>query len=151
MSIFDKWNKAIDGEGLAKDVKEVEKNGGTANYEEVPVGEYEVKIDKMELKESSKGDPMFSSWFKIVEGDRKGSLIFMNQIITRDFQIHIVNEFLRSLGTEMVVEFDGNYEHYNNLIMDVMELIDGKSEFLLDYSENKKGFKQFKIKEIFDV
>ena len=151
MSIFDKWNKAIDGEGLAKDVKEVEKNGGTANFEEVPTGEYEVKIDKMELKESSKGDPMFSCWFKIVEGERKNSLIFMNQVITRDFQIHIVNEFLRSLGTEMAVEFDGNYEHYNNLIMDVMELIDGKNEFLLDYSENKKGFKQYKIKEIFDV
>ena len=54
MSIFDKWNKAVDGEALAKDVKEVEENGGNFEYKEVPLGEYEVKIHKMELKESKK-------------------------------------------------------------------------------------------------
>ena len=71
MSIFDKWNKAVDGEALAKDVKEVEENGGNFEYREVPLGEYEVKIDKMELKESKKGDPMFTCWFKVLEVNSK--------------------------------------------------------------------------------
>lgn len=151
MSVFDKWNKAVDGEALAKDVKEVEENGGSFEYKEVPHGEYEVKIDKMELKESKKGDPMFSVWFKIVAGEYKDSIIFMNQVILQGFQIHIVNEFLKSLGTRINVEFDGNYAHYNDVILDVAEEIDGKNEFLLDYGQNKKGYNTFEILEIFDV
>ena len=151
MSIFDKWNKAVDGEALAKDVKEVEENGGNFEYKEVPFGEYEVKIDKMELKESKKGDPMFTCWFKVLEGEFKDSIIFMNQVILQGFQIHIVNEFLKSLGTELNVEFDGNYAHYNDLIMDIAEEIDGKCEYLLAYDQNKKGYNTFKINEIFDI
>ena len=53
MSIFDKWNEQIDGAKMAQEVKEVEKNG--AEYKEVPVGEYEVKVEKMELRESKSG------------------------------------------------------------------------------------------------
>ena len=78
MSIFDKWNKNIDVEGLKKDVAEAEANGGSGDYKEVPVGKYEVKIDKMELKESSKGDPMFFCQFRILQGDIKNSCLFMN-------------------------------------------------------------------------
>lgn len=151
MSIFDKWNKAVDGEALAKDVKEVEQNGGSFEYKEVPHGEYEVKVEKMELKASKNGDPMFSCWFKILEGEYKDSLIFMNQVITQGFQIHIVNEFLNSMGTRINVEFDGNYAHYNDTILDVAEEIDGQCEFLLDYGQNKKGYNTFAIKEVFDV
>ena len=47
MSIFDKWDKSVDTEGLANDVAEAEKNGGTGDYPEVPVGQYEIKIEKM--------------------------------------------------------------------------------------------------------
>lgn len=151
MNIFDKWNKSINGEELAKDVKDIEQNGGTGEYKEVPLGEYEVKIDKMELKESKKGDPMFSCWFKILEGEFKNSIIFMNQVIVQGFQIHIVNEFLNSLGTKINAEFDGDYAHYNDLILDIAEEIDGKMEYLLAYDQNKKGYNTFKIKEIFDV
>ena len=53
-SIFDKWNKSFDVEGLKKDIEEADKgqqNGG--DYREVPVGTYECKIEKLELKESS--------------------------------------------------------------------------------------------------
>lgn len=151
MSIFDKWNSSIDGKGLVEDVKEVEKNGGTGEYKEVPHGRYEVKIDKMELKESKKGDPMLSVWFKILEGEFKGSYIFMNQVILQGFQIHVANEFLKSLQTSILVEFDGDYAHYNDVILDIMEEIDGKSEFALNYSQNKKGYNTFKIEEVYDV
>jgi hypothetical protein len=75
----------------------------------------------------------------------------MNQVITQGFQIHIANEFLRSLDTGVDVDFDGNYEHYNDLILDVMEAIDKQLEYMLDYGENKKGYNTFKIKEVFEV
>lgn len=151
-TIFDKWNKEIDGDALKKDVKEAAENGGS--YEEVGYGTYEVKVEKMELVECKsdkhKGEPMLSVWFKIVAGDKKGSMIFMNQLLVQGFQIHIVNEFLRSMDTGVEVEFDGNYEHYNNMILDVLEACD-KLEFVLKYSESKKGYPTFKIEDVFEV
>jgi len=152
MSIFDKWNKQIDGEALKQDVKEAAENGGS--YEEVPFGTYEVKVEKIELKECGsekhKGEPMIAIWFKILNGQYKNSMIFMNQLLTQGFQIHIVNELLRSMDTGIDVEFDGNYEHYNNTILDVFEAT-GNLEFVLKYSESKKGYPVFKIEEVFEV
>ena len=150
MSIFDKWNKNVDTEGLAKDAKEAEQNGGSGDYPEVPVGTYEVKIDKMELKESSKGDPMFSAQFRILTGDHENQCLFMNQVITQGFQIGIVNKFLRSLEVMDDVEFK-DYEQYNNVILDIMEQVDGNLEFLLEYKKSKKDFPIYTIKEVYEA
>lgn len=150
MSVFDKWNKAIDVDGLAKDTKEVESNGGTGEYAEIPVGTYEIKIEKMELKESSKGDPMFSAWFRILHGDYKNQLLFMNAVITQGFQIGNVNRFLRSLEAIDEVEFK-DYAQYNDLIMDIMEAIDEVGlEYLIEFKKNKKDFPVYTIKEVYE-
>ena len=150
MSVFEKWNKAIDVEGLAQDTREAEANGGSGDYEEVPVGTYEVKIEKMELKESSKGDPMFVVWFRILAGQYEKQLLFMNQVITQGFQIGQVNRFLRSLDVVDEVEFK-DYGQYNDLIMDIFEETDGKLEFLLEYKKSKKDFPIYTIKEVYEV
>ena len=150
MSVFDKGNKAIDVEGLAKDTKEVEANGGTGEYAEIPVGTYEVKIEKMELKESSKGDPMFSAWFRIIAGDYENQLLFMNAVITQGFQIGNVNRFLRSLDVTDTVEFK-DYAQYNDLIMDIMEGIEEAGlEYLIEYKKNKKDFPVYTVKEVYE-
>ena len=149
-SVFDKWNKNIDVAGLQKDIAEAEKNGGSGDYAEVPVGSYEVKIDKMELKESSKHDPMFFCQFRILQGDFKNSCLFMNQVITQGFQIGIVNKFLRSLEVMDDVEFK-DYEQYNNVILDIMEQVDGNLEFLLEYKKSKKDFPIYTIKEVYEA
>lgn len=152
MSIFDKWNRAIDTAGLQKDIAEAEANGSSGDYKEVPVGSYEVKIDKMELKESSKGDPMFFCQFRILQGDFKNSCLFMNQVITQGFQIGQVNRFLRSLQVfdDSEVEFK-DYAQYNELILDVMEEIDSNgTEFLVEYKKSKKDFPIYTIKDVYD-
>lgn len=154
MSIFDKFNQSIDVAGLKDDLKQVqEKNGGT-DFEEVPFGTYIVKVEKMEIKECTsaahKGEPLFSCWFKIAEGDQKNRYIFMNQLITQAFQIHIVNEFLRSLDSGLDVEFI-DFGQYNDLILDIHETIDKKLEYELEYSQTSKGFNKFEITEVFDV
>jgi hypothetical protein len=146
---FSKFDKAINIDELKKDIQEAESNSGNGDYKEVPVGEYEVRITKLELAESKKHDPMVVCWFKILNGEFKNSLIFMNQVITRGFQIHIANDFLRSLDSGLEIEFE-SYEQYSNLLMDVIEAIDGKFEYALEYGENK-GFNTFKITEIFEV
>ena len=149
MSIFDKWNKNVDTEGLAKDAKEAEQNGGSGDYPEVPVGTYEVKIDKMELKASKKGDPMVSIWFTILEGKYKKSKLFLNQVITQGFQIHIVNELLKSMKTDLVIEFV-DYKQYSELLLDVAEECDANNlEFAIKYEDNK-GYDKFTITEVFE-
>lgn len=147
-NIWEKFDKEIDIEGLQKDIQEAAENGLT--FKEVPHGQYEVKIEKLELVASKAGDPMVTAWFRIVDGEYEGSMIFMNQVITRGFQIHLMNEFLRSLESGIEIEFK-NYSQYGQLLMDVHEAIDGKYEYALKYGENNKGFKTFEITEIFEL
>lgn len=147
-NIWEQFDKAIDVEGLQMDIKEAAENGLT--FKEVPHGQYEVKIEKLELIASKAGDPMVTVWFKIVDGEYEGSMIFMNQVITRGFQIHLMNEFLRSLESGIEIEFK-NYSQYGQLLMDVHEAIDGKYEYALVYGQNNKGFNTFEIVEVYEL
>lgn len=148
-NIWDEFDKAFDTEALAKDVEEAAENGGRRD---VPHDTYEISVQKLELTKSKKGDPMVTCWMKIVEGEYKGSLIFMNQVVTQGFQIHIVNEFVRSLISEMADPIDVHfktYAQYYDMLMDVMEAIDNNFEYSLDYRENSKGYNEFEIKEVY--
>lgn len=152
-NIFAQWDNVVDVEGLKKDIEKAAENGG-GTYKEVPHGSYEVSIEKMELKATKeKNNPMVSVWMKIVsEGEYEGSMIFMNQVITQGFQIHIVNEFLRSLiqkcAIAPVVEFK-SYAQYANLLMDIHEQIAESFEYGLKYGQTKKGFDTFEITDVF--
>lgn len=138
---WEEFDKDVDIENLEKDVEEASTREFSG--EDVLFGKYEVKITKLELVKSKKGDPMLSVWFEIINGNNKGRLIFMNQVVLQGFQIHTANEFLRSLQTDENVEFKG-YATYNILILNIYEKI-VNNEYELDYEENKKGYKTFKI------
>lgn len=155
---YDKFDKMVDMEGLQKDVDEAAQNEG-GEYREVPVGTYEVKVEKMELvetgaKSKNPGMPMVSIWFKILEGDFKNSIIFYNKVImgtsNDGFMIHTNNEFLKSLESGVEVKFD-KYSQYAQLLMDIHEAIDGRNEYSLHYGENKQGFKTYKIIQVFEA
>lgn len=141
---FSKFDKKFDLEGLKHDIED----SGNNDFKEVPHGTYEVEINKLELGESKKGDPMIKCWFKVLEGEYKGSLIFMNQVMTKGFQLHIVDEFLRSLGTTVEVKFE-SFAQYAEMIADVYEAVAGNLEFALKYGE-RKGFNTFEIDEVFE-
>ena len=149
-NIFEKWNKEIDVKGLAEDVKQASQNTGGGNYVDVPVGIYEVKLAKAEVKATKNGDPMATLQFKVLDGEYKNQSIWMNQVITHGFQINIMNEFLRSMDTGVEIEFV-DYAQYNDMLMDVVEACDGVLEFALDYDVNNKGYNTYKITDIFEV
>ena len=66
------------------------------------------------------------------------------------FQIHLVNEFLRSLDTKVNIEFT-SYSQYAKLLEEVKEVIDKEQlEYGIEYGE-KKGFKTFSITDVFDI
>jgi hypothetical protein len=143
---FSKFDKSIDVEGIKADLQNVKED---VSFDEVPHGQYEVKIKRMELKESKKGMPMVSIWFEIVAGEFKNRLIFMNQVVTQAFQVHICNDLFKSFDTGLEIKFE-NYVQYSGLIFDIAEEIESQGlTFHLDYGE-KKGFSTFKILEVFE-
>lgn len=147
---WDKFDNNVDVEGINEDLQNNKDNFG--EFKEVPLGEYEVRVNQMELTTSKKGDPMLAIRFQILDGPFKNSLVFYNQVLTLGFQIHMANEMLRSFdtGIEIPSEFKG-YSALNELILDVSEEIDAQGlEYALKYDENKKGYKTFEILEVFE-
>ena len=152
MDMFEKWNSNVDLAGLQKDIKDAQDNN--REYDEIPHGEYEVKVDKIELK-ATKTDkqPMVSIQFRIISGKYKNSCLFFNKKIggTKNdgLMIHQSNEFLRSMETDLEIEFV-DYKQYANLLLDVAEECDtNKLEFALKYEDNK-GYDKFTIIEVFE-
>ena len=147
-NVWEKWDKKIDTDGLKKDVKLAAEN--KQEFKDVPKGKYEVKITKLELKASKKSDdPMLACWMKIITGQYKGQNIFYYQMLTTGFGIHNANGFLRSLESDVEIQFD-NFKQYSDMLMDIMEAIESeKLEYVLNYGENDKGFKTFKIEDAF--
>ena len=157
MSIFDKYAKKINAEELAKSQEEINKNSNNGDYKEVPVGKYEVKVDKMECKLSKTNKPMVSIWFKVLAGEHKNSLIFYNGIFNEDFMRHRVVKLLSALLDDTTHEAEinlilksGNVAEINEFCLDVHESIDGKFEYLLDYGIRKE-FNTYHIEEVYDV
>lgn len=152
-NIFEKFNAMFDVEGLKEDINKAKENSG--EFVEVPKGDYEVKIVKLELGETSEksknpGAPMGKVWFEIVSGDYKGQKIFMNQMLTSGLGIHMMNEFLNDLLDGGNVKFE-DFEQYANLFETVFNEIDGRYEYQLNYGENRKGYDTYNIVQRFTL
>lgn len=152
-NMFDKFNALFGGDlsGLKQDIEAAANNSG--DFVEVPHGEYEVKITKLELGETGErsktpGMPMAKVWFTILAGEYKNQLIFMNQMLTSGFGIHKMNEFLNSLQTEIPIQFE-NFNQYGELLEQVFKAVDGVAEYQLSYNANAKGYNTYNIVQRF--
>lgn len=79
-------------------------------------------IVKLELLPDKKNDPMVSVWV-----DNDGDLQFYNFPAIKGYQIHTINEFLRSLNLDNKIEFK-TYVQYGQLLTDCMNLLDEKNK-----------------------
>jgi hypothetical protein len=149
-NIFEKFNNLFGEEGLAGLKQDVDAaSANTGDFVEVPKGDYEVKVVKIELGETGEksknpGMPMAKVWFDIIAGEFKGQKIFMNQMLTNGFGIHKMNEFLISLETGVTVVFE-NFQQYADLFAQIFTEVDGKAEYQLAYGENNKGYSTYEI------
>lgn len=157
MSIFDKYASKINAEELAASQKEINANAGGSTREEVPVGSYEVKVEKLECKLSKNNNPMVSIWFRILAGDHAKSMIFYNSVFTENWQRHRVVKFLSDLLDDSTHEAEinlilksGNVEEINQFCLDIHEEIDGRFEYLLKYGESK-GYSTYDIVEVYEI
>lgn len=150
-NIFEKFNSMFDIDGLKKDIADAANSGG--DFKEVPKGDYEVKVVKIELGETGEksktpGMPMAKVWFEVLAGEYKGQKIFMNQMLTSAFGFHKMNEFLDSLATGIPVVFE-NFAQYADLFSQIFDAVDGKAEYQLAYGENNKGYSTYSIVQRF--
>ena len=157
-SIFEKYSSKINSEELAASQKEIQANATSTERPEIPAGKYEVKVDNIEAKTSSKGNPMVSIQFRILAGKYEKSCIFYNGVFHEDWMRHRVAKMLSDLiadgdSTAMVnLILKGSLNEVNNFCMDVAEDISGKKlEYLLDYGVDKKGYQTYKIAEVYEA
>lgn len=157
-SIFEKYSSKINSEELAASQKEIKDNASSTDRPEIPAGKYEVKVDNIEAKTSSKGNPMVSIQFRILAGKFEKSCIFYNGVFHEDWMRHRVAKMLSDLiadgdNTAMVnLILKGSLNEVNNFCMDVAEDISGKKlEYLLDYGVDKKGYQTYKIAEVYEA
>lgn len=147
MMDFSKFDSMFNLEGLKEDIKAA----ADRNTErvEVPDGQYECKVEKMEMKESKTGNPMISIWFRIVAGDFKNSVLFMNQTIHTGFGLHTAKKTLSDMDTGLPIDFQ-SFTQFASLIESVKEAIETqKLEYAVKYTTTKNDFKNFEITEVF--
>ena len=130
---FNKWNEQFGGAEAVEDLKKASEN----DFSELPDGEYTCKLEKLELGESSNGKPMIKGMFRIVEGEHKKQCLFYNQVFCRSangnaFSMHKGLEFLRSMQVfdESEIDFDGDYEEFNDLLLDIAEEAEGMTFYV---------------------
>jgi hypothetical protein len=148
------WNELDKQIGIDTIIEEEAKGGDdSGEYREVPKGNYDVAVAKMEIGQSKTGNPKAVIWFKILAGQYKGSIIFMNQAITMRFHFGKVNKILKALESGIPDEEIKimPLKKYNDLMMDIFEAIDGKFEYGLAYGEDAKGYQTYEIKEVYGV
>lgn len=124
---FKKWNQDFGGEAAKKDLENFKSQAG--EYTELPEGTYTCKLEKLELAETRTHKPMVKAQFRIVEGQHKKQCIFYNGVMVANdpsknsFMMHRVIEFLQSLQVldDLDVTFDGDFEHFNDMLLDIAE------------------------------
>lgn len=147
MMDFAKFDEMFDLAGLKADIQAASERN--TERVEVPDGQYECGIEKMELKESKTGKPMVSIWFRIIAGDFKNSMLFMNQTIHTGFGLHTAKKMLSDMDTGLVIDFQ-SFSQFANLIESVGEAIKTQElEYAVKYTTTRNDFKNFEIVEVF--
>lgn len=146
---FSKYDKQTDLEGLKEDTQKAIENGG--EFEEVPSGTYEVAVSELELTMSKKDKPMVKIWYTILDGEYENNKIFQYQVVDTGQKLAIIKPLLEKLTEgEIEVTFE-SFAQYANLIEEIKDFVEDNSlEYSLEYGENKKGFKTYKILEVFE-
>lgn len=140
----------MDYKAFAEEAREVEL-GAKKEIKEVPAGDYECAIKKMELKESSKGSDMISVWWEILDGAFKGQLLFQNIVLAGEYGKHNYKRFMQSIKTSVDVFNFSSREELENVVLDVYDDVISKYEYLVSVKDGKNNFKEFEIKDIFNI
>ena len=148
---FSKWDNSINSEDLTKQINEAKNNAPQTNRE-VPAGTYTVKIEKMEVRATKDGRPMFAVQCRILDGEYKKWCIFMNRVLAGTKNdanmIASVLGWLDKLESETKPEFK-NYSQFAENVLDIFEEVADAVE--LDVEYDPEAFNSISIEEVFDA
>lgn len=146
-NIWEKFDSMMDLDGLKQDIKAAAERN--TERVEVPDGQYECRVEKLEIGESKSGNPKISIWFRIIAGDFNNSMLFMNQTIHTGFGLHTAKKILADMDTGLPIDFQ-SFAQFAGLIESVGEAIKTqKLEYAVKYTTTKNDFKNFEIVEVF--
>ena len=146
-NIWEKFDSMMDLDGLKQDIKAAAERN--TERVEVPDGQYECSVEKLEIGESKNGNPKVSIWFRIIAGEFNNSMLFMNQTIHIGYGLHNVKKILADMDTGLPIDFQ-SFTQFAGLIKSVGEAIKTqKLEYAVKYTTTKNDFKNFEIVEVF--
>jgi hypothetical protein len=93
---YETYQPSVDLSGFDDDFATAE----APEYDEVPDGKYQVRIESVRLDSSQKGDPMIKFDLEVISGAQAGRHIFKNAVITQA-SIPYVKGDLKTLGLEL--------------------------------------------------
>lgn len=150
---FSKFDEQVNLDQLKKDAEEIKKNGGTGDYPEIEAGTYRGKVEKLEVGSTKDGRPMLKCQFRITEGDRKKSCLFMNRVLygTKNDANMIASaegwlETLEPSEDIGAVEFK-SYSQFAELVLDIAEDI-AELEYEVEY--DPEAFNNISIVDVFE-
>ena len=150
MSNWQNFDLKIDN-NLLNDIANASTNSG--EFEELPLGRYEVKINSMELTQSKKGDPMTKTIFEVVQGQYKGRYIFKNSVIYKGdrndaWRLKQEIDFINSLQPIEAVNFY-SFSDFEKQVSDAFADVNSrKLEYLIEIKE-KNNFRIYSVVEVY--
>ena len=150
MSNWQNFDLKIDN-NLLNDIANASSNSG--EFEELPLGRYEVKINSMELTQSKKGDPMTKTIFEVVQGQYKGRYIFKNSVIYKGdrndaWRLKQEIEFINSLQPRNQVNFYSFSDFEKQISNAFYDINSRKLEYLVEIKE-KNNFRTYSVVEVY--
>ena len=150
MSNWQNFDLKIDN-NLLNDIANASSNNG--EFEELPLGRYEVKINSMQLTQSKNGDPMTKTIFEVVQGQYKGRYMFKNSVIYKGdrndaWRLKQELTFINSLQPIDQVNFY-SFSDFEKQISNAFANINSrKLEYLVEIKE-KNNFRTYSILEVY--
>ena len=149
MSNWQNFDLKIDN-NLLNDIANASAN---TEFEELPLGRYEVKINSMELTQSKKGDPMTKTIFEVVQGQYKGRYIFKNRVIYKGdgndvWRLKQEIDFINSLELRDPFNFHSFSDFEKQISNAFSDITSRKLEYLIEIKE-KNNFRTYSVVEVY--
>ena len=153
-SVWAEYEKTVNEDELNRQIKDARAN----TFEDLPAGEYNVELSRLEPKMSKNGKPMVSVSMKVIEGKYRGRLMFMNRVIggTKNDgrMIAGLETWLEHLEAEdengdlITVRFH-DLDQFSDLVLDIAESVkDMGLQYQLTY--DSKAFNTIEIDRVLD-
>ena len=150
MSNWQNFDLKIDN-NLLNDIANASSNSG--EFEELPLGRYEVKINSMELTQSKNGDPMTKTILEVVQGQYKGRYMFKNSVIYKGdrndaWRLKQELNFINSLQPTNQVNFYSFSDFEKQVSNAFADITSRKLEYLVEIKE-KNNFRTYSVIEVY--